>query len=83
MGKGEIERGGTRERERKRGGGGGGGGERERERERVKKRENIISHCTSIQEAIDRHARMQFTLQLSSNIQDPRKPVQLQQNRVR
>ena len=59
--------------------------EREKERERERERERDIK-CVMlffIQEAIDRHARMQFTLQLSSNIQNPRKPVQLQQSRVR
>jgi len=33
-------------------------------------------------EKLDRKARMQFTLQLA-NIQDPRKHVQAQQNKVR
>lgn len=46
------------------------------------KRYCSIPLFTIIQEALDRHARMRFTLQLS-NIQDPRKPIQLQQNRVR
>ena len=38
--------------------------------------------CCVLQEALDHHAHMQFMVQLS-DIQDPRKPVLVQQNKVR
>lgn len=41
---------------------------------------SVLSH---VQEVMDHHARMQFALQLSSRIKDPRKAVLSQQNKVK
>ena len=42
----------------------------------------VVCCVLCLQEALERKARMQFTLQLS-NIEDPRKAVLVQQNKIR